>query len=55
VASGGSGNPTAADNPEGAGATARQRASGQGDAPVPPEYKQRVGEYFRRVADELSQ
>lgn len=30
-------------------------ASGDSDVAVPPQYKQKVGEYFRRVADELGQ
>jgi hypothetical protein len=55
VASSANGQPNSADNPEGAGANGSQKASGQSDAPVPPQYKQRVGEYFRRVADELSE
>jgi hypothetical protein len=54
IASTANGAPPSADNPDGAGSDATQKASGQSDAPVPPEYKQRVGEYFRRVADELS-
>jgi hypothetical protein len=54
VASTANGLPTSAENPEGATTNGTQKASGQSDAPVPPEYKQRVGEYFRRVADELS-
>jgi len=37
----------------GSGEAARLRASGQTDAAVPPRFQQRVGEYFRRVADEL--
>ena len=55
VASSANGQPDSENNPEGAGANGSQKASGQSDAPVPPEYKQRVGEYFRRVADELSE
>ncbi len=54
VASTANGSPDSTENPEGAAANGTQKASGQSDAPVPPEYKQRVGEYFRRVADELS-
>jgi hypothetical protein len=54
VASTANGSPSSAENPEGAATGGTQKASGQSDAPVPPEYKQRVGEYFRRVADELS-
>ena len=38
----------------GAGHNGRQQANGQGDAPVPAQYKQRVGDYFQRVSDELS-
>jgi hypothetical protein len=30
-------------------------ASGAGDATVPPQYQRRVGEYFRRVADDMDQ
>ncbi len=44
-------NPIAAHN----GAESRLRASGGGDAPVPAQYKRRVGEYFQRVSDELDQ
>jgi predicted Zn-dependent protease len=45
-------NPNANDgsNPSGA-----NNASGESDPAVPPEYRQRVGDYFRRVADELEQ
>lgn len=53
-ASNGNGGPDGQNNPDGAGSTAKQQASGQGDAPVPPQYRKGVGEYFRRVADELS-
>jgi hypothetical protein len=49
------GEPDANDNPEGAGAAAKQQASGQADAPVPAQYKKRVGDYFQRVSDELSE
>ncbi len=42
-----------ATNPDNTGAAGAQHASGQGDAPVPQAYKKRVGDYFRRVADEL--
>ena len=42
------------DGAGGAGSRGTQQASGQGDAPVPPQYKQRVGDYFQRVSDELS-
>jgi hypothetical protein len=42
-------------NPDGAGSSGKLEASGQGDAPIPPQYKQRVGDYFQRVEDELSQ
>jgi len=31
------------------------RAQGENDPAVPPQYRKRVGEYFRRVADELEQ
>lgn len=31
------------------------QASGESDVAVPPQYKQKVGEYFQRVADELGQ
>ena len=40
-------------NPDGAAAAGASQANGESDAAVPPEYKQRVGDYFRRVADEL--
>jgi hypothetical protein len=49
------GEPDPNDNPEGAGAAAKQQASGQADAPVPAQYKKRVGDYFQRVSDELSE
>jgi myosin heavy subunit len=42
-------------NPEGGANNGHQHASGQSDAPVPAQYKKRVGEYFQRVSDELSQ
>ncbi|MFI5378464.1 MAG: hypothetical protein ACHRHE_04140 [Tepidisphaerales bacterium] len=42
--------------PRGAGtASARNPLAGQGDVPAPAAYKRRVGAYFQRVADELSQ
>jgi hypothetical protein len=49
------GTPDDSNNPEGGGTNGRQHASGQSDAPVPPQYKKRVGDYFQRVSDELSQ
>ena len=42
------------DAANGTGGHGSQQASGHGDAPVPAQYKQRVGDYFQRVADELS-
>jgi hypothetical protein len=41
-------------NPDSSAAGDKQNASGQSDANVPPQYKAGVGEYFRRVNDELS-
>jgi hypothetical protein len=43
------GNPNALEGP-GAG-----HASGAADVPVPPQYRQRVGQYFQRIADESDQ
>jgi len=48
------GSPDGTGNPAGAGFNGKQHASGQSDAPVPAQYKKRVGEYFQRVSDELS-
>lgn len=55
VASNAGGNPDANANPDGATSARGSDASGQGDAPVPPQYKNRVSDYFRSVADELEQ
>src|SRR5207302_3415488 len=41
------GEPDANDNPDNSGTAAKQQASGQADAPVPAQYKKRVGEYFQ--------
>jgi hypothetical protein len=30
-----------------------ERTAGEADASVPTKYKRRVGDYFRRVADEI--
>jgi hypothetical protein len=54
VASHSNGSPDGQENPDANGAQGKAHASGAGDAPVPPQYKQRVGEYFQRVDDELS-
>jgi hypothetical protein len=40
-------------NPMGVDASAKGRAAGEADATVPVNYKRRVGDYFRRVADEI--
>lgn len=42
-------------NPDGTSRARGSSATGQGDAPVPPQYKHRVSDYFRSVADELEQ
>jgi hypothetical protein len=42
------------DGANGAGSSGKQLANGGSDAPVPAQYKQRVGDYFQRVSDELS-
>jgi hypothetical protein len=42
-------------NPLGVTATAKGRAAGEADAAVPVQYKRRVGDYFRRVADEIGE
>jgi hypothetical protein len=55
LASSANGSPNGLENPDAAGAEGKQQASGGADAPIPPQYKQRVGEYFQRVEDELSQ
>ncbi len=55
LASSANGSPNGLANPDAAGAQGKLEASGAGDAPIPPQYKQRVGEYFQRVEDELSQ
>lgn len=44
-------NPNAARN----GGDSKLHASGGSEAPVPAQYKRRVGEYFQRVSDELEQ
>ena len=45
---------TKRNNPDGTDSHGRLRAAGASDAPVPPQYKKRVGDYFQRVDDELS-
>jgi hypothetical protein len=55
LATSANGSPNGLENPDAAGAEGKQEASGGADAPIPPQYKQRVGEYFERVEDELSQ
>ncbi|MDB5323030.1 MAG: smc 7 [Phycisphaerales bacterium] len=40
-------------NPLGVDASAKGRTAGEADATVPVQYKRRVGDYFRRVADEI--
>ena len=42
------------DGSNGSGSNGKQQANGGSDAPVPAQYKQRVGDYFQRVSDELS-
>jgi len=53
VATNADGSPGTA-NPDQMNSVKKQQASGGSDAPVPSQYKQRVGDYFRRVADEMS-
>jgi hypothetical protein len=36
-------------------APGEQRAGGGGEGAIPVRYRQRVGQYFRRIAEELSQ
>jgi hypothetical protein len=43
------------DNPDGNANASGTQAQGENDPAVPPQYRKRVGEYFRRVADELEQ
>jgi hypothetical protein len=43
------------DNPDGNAAATGSEAKGENDPAVPPQYRKRVGDYFRRVADELEQ
>jgi hypothetical protein len=42
-------------NPLGVDASAKGRTAGEADANVPVQYKRRVGDYFRRVADEIGE
>jgi hypothetical protein len=42
-------------NPVGVDASAKGRTAGEADATVPVNYKRRVGDYFRRVADEIGE
>ncbi len=42
-------------NPLGVDASAKGRTAGEADAAVPVQYKRRVGDYFRRVADEIGE
>jgi hypothetical protein len=42
-------------NPLGVDASAKGRTAGEADATVPVQYKRRVGDYFRRVADEIGE
>lgn len=46
-------NGAAPGSPGGQAETGKLQASGEADIVVPPQYKQKVGEYFQRVADEL--
>jgi hypothetical protein len=52
VSTDGSGNPNE-DPSLATGPGGRESITGEGAANVPPQYRKRVGEYFRRVADEL--
>jgi hypothetical protein len=54
VASRDDGSPNGKASPDAGGAGGPLSASGASDAPVPPQYKKQVGEYFQRVDDELS-
>ncbi len=51
----GDGQPDANANPDGSAKSGVTQATGEGDAAVPQQYKKRVNDYFRRVADELEQ
>ena len=42
-------------NPTGVDASAKGRTAGEADANVPVQYKRRVGDHFRRVADEIGE
>jgi hypothetical protein len=55
IASRDQGSPDGNNNPDASSNTGQLRATGAGEASVPPQYKKSVGEYFQRVDDELSQ
>jgi predicted nucleic acid-binding Zn-ribbon protein len=55
VGSAANGSPNGQPSPDAGGTNRQLNANGAGDAPIPPEYKKRVGDYFQRVEDELSQ
>jgi hypothetical protein len=54
VASADDGSPSGKASPDAGAASGTLSASGASDAPVPPQYKKQVGEYFQRVDDELA-
>ncbi|HEX4125300.1 MAG TPA: hypothetical protein VHY37_11280 [Tepidisphaeraceae bacterium] len=55
MATAANGSPNGQQNPDAGGGEGQLQASGGSDAPVPPQYKKRVSDYFQRVEDELSQ